>query len=412
VAQSITSLLAPLDPDQAIKDFLAVLALVTGSPADQWEPGDIAYDLTDTVTTWLCNQWNTWVLPALQAQFLAYASGAWLSYVAWAKYNRPRTEATFAVGDLVLENRGVGVGTIGVGTVRVTNATGQTFTNTTSAFMPLWIGSGGYPVVTLSMRADVAGSGSNTLANALPVYPTPPSAAPFGNLYVQSNAALLGADAEADTLLRRRCQLAAAERGMTPREFIEATARDPIGAMTRAGLPIPSTWPPTVNVTRVRIDEPGNGVVNVWLASPTGAAAGSTSTQDSDVYVCNTALQLLAAPIGGSLNVAPAVEHDIDFGTITISVKREANVDKATAEATAGVALAAFFSTLPVGGERLIAGGQGYALIEHVLSTATSGPGAFNGATSGVSTDVALAVSEVAVPTYTVLASVVTQGTG
>jgi hypothetical protein len=407
----IEEMLADRDPDQGLKDFLALLALV-GFDSTAWEPGDMAYDVSDTVTTWFTNMFNTWVLPALRAQFLRFASGSWLSYRAWTSENRPREEATFAEGDVIIENRGVGVGTIAVGTLRVKNANGKTFTNTSAAFMPLWSGSGPYPTATFTMEADEAGSASNTSTNALPTYPTPPAAAPFGNLYVQSNAPLLGADEESDDLLRRRCQLAASEVALPTRAKIEAIARDPIGAMKRAGLPIPTTWPPTVNVTRVRLVEPGSGVMNVYLASASGAASGDTSTDGTDVYICNTALQLLAAVPGGTLTVAAATEHPINFGALTIWVARESNVTKTAAEATATTAVDTFFSTLAIGGERLVAGGQGYVLIEHVLAVATSGPGAFDASTSGVSVDTALAVNEVAVPTFSsITANLVTQGT-
>lgn len=412
MAQSIDDISAPIDPDQGIKDFFSLLALLTGADTEQLEPGDLVYDLTDTVVRWFADQWNTWIVPGIQSQFLEFAEGAWLSYRAWSSENRPREASTFAVGDIVVENRGVGVGTIAAGTLRVKSASAATFVNTSAAFMPLWIGSGPYPTVMLTMRADIAGSSSNTLASALPVYPTPVAAAPFGSLYVQSNAALLGSDEEPDVLLRRRCQLAAAERGQTPREYIEAVARDPIGALRRANIPIPSTWPPTVNVTRVRLVEPGNGLIRVYLASKGGTAAGSTSVVDSDVYICDFALQLLAVPPGGSLVTAPAVEVPIAYGIFTLTVAREMNVPKATAETTAGVALAAFFSMHPVGGERLVAGGQGYALIEHVYGVAGAGKGVLDVVASGVHVDVALAPNEVAVPTYTIVAGVVAQGTG
>lgn len=407
---TIEEQLADRDPDQALTDVLALLALA-GFDSTAWEPGDIAYDLTDSVTTWFCNMANAWILPAMRARYLRYASGSWLSYEAWTRYNRPRGEATFAEGDVIFENRSVNVGTIAAGTLRHKNAAGKSFTNTNAAFMALWSGSGPYPTAIFTMRADEAGSASNTSTGALPKYPTPPTAAPFGGLYVQDNAALLGSDDEPDPLLKRRCQLAAAERGLSPRALVEAVARDPIGAMKRAGIPIPSTWPKTVNVTRVRLVEPGNGVMQVYLASASGPATGDTSTDGTDVYICNTAIQLLAVPPGGSCTVAAATSKALNFGNITTLIARESNVTKTAAEARMKADLDAFFSTLAVGGERIIADGQGYVLIEHVHAVATQGPGAFDTSSSLITTDTTLAVNEVAVVTYTPVANIIRQGT-
>jgi hypothetical protein len=410
MAPPIEALIADLDPDASLADFLAALTLL-GFDATTWEAGDLAYDLTDGAVSWFCGVWNTNLAPAIRAQFLRHASGSNLSEVAWSKYNRPRTAATFAEGSIVVESRGVGVGTIAAGTFRTpANAAGKTFTNTADVFLPLWSGAGAFSTVTMQVRADEAGAASNTAADALPTYPTPPRASPIASLYVQSNAALLGSDEEEDDILKLRCQLAAAEEGLSPLAKIEAVARDPIGAMRRARLPIPATWPHTVNVTRVRVVETGAGAFTVYLASPSGAAAGDTVTADSDVYVCNAAIQLLAVPPGGSCTVAPAVEVPIDFGVMALWVRRESNVTKGVAEATAGADLQRFFRTLPIGGERLIAGGQGYVILEHVLSVATQGPGVFKAAAQLVSGDVALAPGEVATPTYTPSAAIITQG--
>ncbi len=411
MAQSIEDLISPWDPDKALRDFLRIVQIVTGAPTDAWEPGDIAYDLSDTVTTWVCDQFNTWVVPGIRSQFLRFSSGSWLTYKAWTDYDRPQTEATFAVGDVEIENRGTFVGTVAAQTLRIQAASGKSYTNTRAVFVPLWSGSGAYPFVTFNFQADEAGSASNALPNALPVYPTPLRASPDALLFVRTNAALLGSDAESEALSRQRCQLAAAERGQSPRQYLESVALDPIGAMRRAKLPIPSTWPRSVNITRVRLEEPGSGVIRVWLAALSGAAAGSTSSADTDVFIANTAIQLLAVPPGGSCVVGPAVEVPIAYGVITLSIKREANVDKPTAEATANAALLAFWQGLPVGGERKTVGGQGYALIDHVRSVAMTGPGAYEATFAGVSVDTALAPSEVAVPSYTASATIVAQGT-
>lgn len=409
MALPIDQQVSDLDPAQATKDFLTLLGLVWDG-AVAWEPGDFGYDFTDTLITWICNRWNQWITPTIRAEYLDFASGQALTFAAWARYNRPRQEASVVVGDIVLESRGIFVGTIAAGTVRVQAGNGKSYTNTNAAAMALWIGSGPYPTATLTMRADEAGAASNALANSLPTYPTPLRAGP-GGVYVQSNAALLGSDEEADRLVKRRCALAIQERALSGRGLLEAIALDPIGALRRANLPIDPSWPPTVNVTRVRLDERGGGVTYAYLMSDGGAASGDTSTAGTDVFITNAAMQRLGVPAGGTLVVAAATEHPINYGTISVKIAAESLVTKAAAEATATAALIAFFRVLPGGGERLTAGGQGYALIDHVRAAAMTGRGAIEATFSGVGLDVALNVDEVAVPTYTVVASLVTQGT-
>jgi hypothetical protein len=409
MALPIDQQVADLDPAQATKDFLTMLGLVWDGAA-AWEPGDFGFDFTDTIIAWFCDRWNQWIAPTIRAQYLDFASGDALTFAAWARYNRPRNAETFAVGDVVLESRGIFVGTIAVGTIRIQAADGKSYTNASAATMALWMGSGPYTTATVSVRADEAGSGSNALANSLPVYPTTLRAGP-GGVYVQTNAALLGTDEEADPLLKKRCALAIQERALSGRGLLEAIALDPIGALRRAKLPIDPTWPATVNVTRVRLDEPGNGVTLAYLMSAGGAASGDTSTPGSDVFICNVAMQSLGLPAGGTLTTAAAAEHAIAYGTITVKVRREVLVTAVAAAATATAALVAFFETLAGGGERLVPGGQGYVLIDHVRAAAMSGPGAFEVTFGGVSVDVALGVNEVAVPTYTVVVSLVTQGT-
>lgn len=407
MAEPIEVAIADLDPDEALKDVLAILTLL-GFSTTAWEPGDSALDLTDAVTTWAVKQWNKRVSPALRAQFLDYASGTLLRIKAWTDYNRPERDATFAAGDVIVENRGTFVGTIAAGAIQVKNGR-KGFTSTKAVFVPLWAGSGPYPTVTVTVRADEAGSGSNTPSNGLPTYPAPLAAGPAG-LHVVTNSALFGADGESEELLKERCRLAAAERGMGPRDAYKSIALDPIGAMKRRGLPVPATWPAFVAVTRARVHEPGNGHVVVYLAGSGGTATGDMLTPDSDVYVCAVALQLLAAVPGSNLLAVAAAEKAINYGTIRIDIRAESLVSKEAAEAFAAAALGKFFAELAIGGEVLVPNGQGYVFVEHVRAVALSTPGSFNVTMTGTSADVALAPGEVAVPHFRVQAVLVNQG--
>lgn len=354
--------------------------------------------------------------------------------------------------------------------------TGKTYTNTTSGAVAAYVaGTFPVPPaalnawqVVLNFEADEAGSGSNSDPSLSPISTTPVSA-PSG-IYVQTNAApFLGSDGESDPNLVSRARLAVQSRSSGgPRGAYVDAAKDPVTAFTSRNLPAPASWGAAAPaILRVKVQEPAGsipwspnvvfdtigatrtnagklysvktpgtaasaggpsttgqditdgtvhwqyiGQVAVWCASASGASGGTSADVNSDVGKANVAIQMFVAPPGVLCTVAPAIEQPFDLGVITIDVSAESRVTSDEATATAATSLAAFFSTLPIGGAKNVADPtRGYVYYTKVAGVITSGPGVVDVTFSLLSpVDTVVSTNAVVVPAYTIAVNIVAQG--
>ena len=410
MAVSIYDLLTPLDATEVTSDLIDIGAAL--GLQIQKLPGEPGYQLVSTVATWGTRLWNRYGIPALAAQFYNTATGQWLTLRARAD-GVDRFEETFAGGVVTLENRSSNFWDLSaIGAIKIENGNGFTFTSQgpptgSTGTLAVWSGSGPYPQTTLTFTADQAGSASNTPSNSLAGYPTTPASAPPGVYVVPTHGPLLGSDGESDPALVTRGRLAITRLMAQPGKLAYvAAALDPVGTLARYGIPVPSTWGTSAPaIARVAVVPAGNSTLNIWLASASGPAAGNVSTPDTDVYKANVAIQFIAAA-GMTVNVSAATAHAVNVGTITLYIDRGTNVTQAEALASAQAALANFFSTLSIGGQRITPGGQGYVFASRVAALCYGRGVVDVGMTF---TDVALATNEIAIPTYTVQAVLVTQ---
>ncbi len=421
MAVSVAQLTQPLVKSTVLADVYTLLGRAFGSPLEL-DPGSPVAGILDAVVGWAVDDiWNPLVVPALQAPFLDFATGDWLSLIAALVYNRPRILAQSGTQLVTFENRSTG-GSVSqaAGTVRIKavtgNAVGKTFTTTTALAIAAWTGSGAYPTGTATVSADIAGTASNALAADIGTFATgtPLVAGPVG-CYVQSVAgSILGTDQETDPDLVVRCRLAVSEASdMGPRAEYQSIALDPVGAFTRRNLIPPTTWGVAQpSISRVTVIEAGSGIVNVYLASPSGGAAGSMSDVNSDVGKAYVAILMFVVPPGITCNVFAAVGHTVNPGSIVITLNAASNITSVSAVATATAGLIAFFENLQIGGSRLTTGGTGY-VFEAAVSQACWGPGVVDVSVAGLNDDspFALAANEVAtLGAYTITANVVSQG--
>lgn len=414
MAASITSLLSTWVKTPTLTSLYTLLGAVFGAPL-ALQPGEPVAALLDTMVGWAVDDvLNPIVLPALQSAFLDYAYGPWLELRAWTDFNRPKIQQIAGTQTFVLENRGSFSGTIAAGAIRVSstgNATplskGATYTNTTSGTLIAYTGTPPYPTVSLVFEADAAGSASNAQTGDFALYPTPPTKAPINIFVQQVNGPIQGADTETDPNLILRLKAVPTQLSPTPpRQAYQAVALDPAGSLTRRGITPPTTWGNGAPaITRVRVVCPGNAAITVYLASASGPAAGDSSTPDSDVYKAFLAITLVLNPFGTStILVLAASANALSLGSITLEVDREANVTATEAAATAQAALTAYFSTLPIGGQRLIAGGQGYVFVKAVLAVLGAGLGVIDVVMTGMSNgtaDYAVAAGDVVEASWT-----------
>lgn len=401
MAIAITDLVKDLSREEILEDLLTVAkALKLSTTA--WQPGEPLRKLLTILADQLSKLWNNYIVKAIRAGFLDYAEGGWLTLLAFVTYGVIRRESTFAGGDLALENRGGLFLTLVPGDIRVSNGT-KTYTNTTGGVLAPWDGVSAFPTLTLSFSADEAGSASSTATFTIQDWPTPPTAAPAGVFATPNDAPWVGEDEEEDDSLRDRAR-------------IEASATSPAGpkdAYRAVALRTKRADGTNVNITRCRVVDAGNCEVNVWLASAGGAATGDTATPGSDVYVANQQIQLLVVPAGITANVAAAVELPVS-AFMTVFVDRASNLTNADAVKTASDAVTKYFAKLPIGGNRVIEGGQGYVYRDEIVAKASeSAEGIFRATCDlfggDVNGNIALADNEVAVGNFLLSATLVTQ---
>jgi hypothetical protein len=413
MALSISDLVKDLTKEGVLADLLEI-AEAFGLTTTAWQSGEPAKRLLTIFADQIASLWNATLVNAVRSGFLDYASGDWLTLVAYTCYNTLRNDATFATAAVTLENRGGGFYTFVAGDVRIRAgsgaAAGKTYTNTTGGTLVPWSGVGAYPTLEMTFQADEAGEDSSTAVSTIEAFPTSPVVAPAGVYAVTNGNAFTGQSEESDADLRIRARLytgvlspAGAAAAYTVVTL--ATRKTAAGGLLLPGDAGYSDGV-SVAVNRVRVVDQGFGVVGVLLASTGGEASGDTATAGTDVFLVNVALQLLVVPAGITALVASADAIAAPC-TITVYVDRASNVTAADAITAATAAVAAYFRTLPIGGNRLTPGGSGYAFRSEIEAAASSPTGIFKATMS--QGDLLMAGDDVAVPTIVVTATVVTQ---
>lgn len=420
----IKELLADLTFDDLFGTFLEV-AKKWRLPVDAWQVGEPARGLLSITSDKFTEWWNDRVAPPLRSSFFDYAEGAWLRARAYSERGVVAQEKTQAEGPVPIENRGDDLFNFVPGDVRIKNLNGYVYVNTSSGTLNPWSGSGNYETVVLTFRAETPGSEASTPIDGFEPYPTPAVSGGV-DLYAgdgtgdagpsATNALpLVGLDAETDEQIKERARIAPGVFPLegdtvtgppTTRNAYESIALDKRRNRLSTGA--------AVNISRVKVvTEPG-GVVGVYLASPSGAAAGDVSTPDTDVFVVNANIQTWAVPPGITCYVSSAMPRMV-MGTFVLTVNRRRNVTAAEAVGAAKAAVITYLGTIPIGGVKLLDGGPGYVLCAELRGKASEALEAIDAVSlsqlgAGVD-DLELAPNEVAVldPSAVFSVSFVTQ---
>lgn len=396
MATPIKELVKDLTKEDVLQDFVDI-GVALGIPADTFVDGDPGYGLLAILSEWIADLWNKYVVPAIRAGFLDFAEGAWLTLAAALTFETDRKDKAFAGTKLYAENRGGGFYTLNPGDIRVQNATGRTFRSVTGGTLTAWSGSGPYPKVLLDFQADEAGSDSNTPVGGIQ---TTPVSAP-SNVFVQTNtSAILGQDEEDDAALVKRSRLSTGPLSpagpKSAYEYIALSTTRPDGTF--------------VDVTRVRARSLGNGVVAVYLAGASSPTTGSMLTEGSDVFLVHARLAQFVAPVGLGLVTQGTTAEEVSF-TLTLHVDRGSLLTAAEAIAAATDAVNTYFQKLPIGGNRLVEGGQGYVFKGEVEAKASeSADGIIRAtATGDLAADYPLDYADQALPAFNVFVVLVSQ---
>lgn len=316
---------------------LAITAWVVGMPSEQWLSIMAALFQVQAVT----------VTAANRAQFLDEATDpgdddglapapGWLSKKGAGDYGTDRIDNTFATGFVTLTNSGATTHVIRPEQVTIQkSATAKNYRNSDDDTL--------YPApsktLTLApstsaiipVRAEEKGTDSNAAPGEIDTLVTS-----LLGVTVTNASPVLGTDRETRTKYVRRCKLAASATSPNgPADaysyLIERTNTDGTISAEGDGKSI-------VNVTRINVTRDNTyGIVNVYLASPSGPATGD------DVTAVETALDNNYAPDCVTRIVSAAAGVTVPV-TCTVYVNAVAGLTSATIQAAVLSALTSFFA--------------------------------------------------------------------
>lgn len=330
---ALSDLITPMSTDQAQQTMIDGLVALGITSAPNWPKGAVSRSVL-RVFAILFAAFTILIAGLASAGFRDLASGSWLTLWAKSVYNVTRPLATAAAGTVRISNAGGGSFTYGVGQVTVKNsATGVTYTNT--AGFTLAAGPGTYVDVLVS--STITGAKSSSAPGAIDTLVTT-----MLSCSVTNSVSLVGTDDMSDADLGALClaKLGALSPNGPADAYRYIAIADPttVTVLVNAGL----TTLTSVPVSRVGVVADGNGGVSVYLAN----AAGPASV--ADVAIVNARIQAAATPLGIKVTCYAATP-------VTVPVSYSAWA-KGTGLTLAGVtaalngALAAYFSTVPLGG--------------------------------------------------------------
>jgi hypothetical protein len=379
-------------PDAATFRAQMVSALVTvGVPADKWRAGGVASTML-TVFSMSLALLASLVTGFIQGFFLPTATGDSLKLLAQYVYGVTLPVATAASGPLTLVNAGGGVYTVAAGQFTALNPfTNVTYTNANAFVLPALTS------IAITVRANVSGSAGNANPGEINTLITTMIGVTCSN-----PTSLVGIDPPTDEAIRTLCYNSLGIRSVrgvrSAYAYAVEVATNPI-----TGAP--------VNVNRWAIVADSHvGTVNIYVASPSGAATSSDVTGVANSVEANARPECVTATVASATPVsyAPAL---IVWATLPSGTT-------STAAATAAAAaLTSYLASFPIGGvlasDDINPGFQGL-FGSGVTGALTTGIRNVNGTLLSVqsATDLALTAGQVAVDAATITVRVVATTAG
>lgn len=339
---SIGELLTAQTSDEVFAVFVQALVNL-GVPANKWRRGGVASSMLRVVAITFAG-FTSLMVAALSAQFLPYASGNWLTLLAYYVYGVTRTPATFASTSCVLTNDGGGVYSYSIGQFTVKDSvTGVTFTN--QALFSLAAAGANPTTATVAFEATVLGSAGNAnpgdidtlVTSALGVSVTNPGPA-------------IGIDQQSDSDLQAECTDSLAARNVrNPRNAYEWAVTTATNSVTGAPVAINRVQvsaPGATYVSGVPLTPPAAGApgtVTVWCASPSGPASST------DLAGAAQAIEQGVRAEGVDVNVLSATPVNYQR-TLNAYARALPGLTAASLQSSAETAIAVLFSNYKVGG--------------------------------------------------------------
>jgi len=350
----------------SIYKVLGTLGLNTSS----WKAGAVVRTITTAFSVFLSALSSLQALIARQG-FLELSEEDWLSTVAFYVYGVTRIPATYATGFVTLTNSAGGVYSFDPGDLVFANpVTNKTYRNTATVAIPALATVTNVPVQAVEVGADSTSTPETITKMVVTVT----------GVAVKNPESVVGQDEETDAALRQRCSAKlGALSPMGPHDAYTSAVRN-------ATRPDGSS----LGITRTRVDKDGFGNVFVWMATPSGAVP------PADVAIATEAVYQNAEPLAVTAHVASAVP-------VTITVNYELWMYNTSGQTDAQVQelikqrLTSWFQEQPIGGN-VISLPPGKIYLDKIKAViGDTLPEIFHVELSVPSSDVSLALSQVAV---------------
>lgn len=317
---ALTDLVKIATKDEVLDTLVGFLKLGE-FPTTSWASGSVPRELVEKFAL-LGSNWSSLVSKIAKGGLLELAEGDWLTLYAASSYGLIRNDAVFAEGEIVFTDAGGAPITWAAGDLIAESTTGTRFVNTTGGTL------NAAGTLTMSFRAESAGSAYNATDNTITTLATPVAGVTLTNAPIGSTGTWLttsGTDEESDSALRERCR----------------TQWGAIGSGGNADAYRYWARNASTQVTRVSVVEnyPSAGKVTVFLAGSTGTVSASVVTA-VNTYVQTRRPLTVTVYVYGASTIAVTLA-----GTVTYS----STVSLATVTAGVNAALLALQSAKGVG---------------------------------------------------------------
>lgn len=311
------------------EDVLAVILEVAQAlklPTTAWQSGSVGREILE-ICAQIGSNFSIGSVVAASGGLLDYATGDWLTLLAFELYDVTREEATFGTCTERLTSTANVSYPITAGSMRFYNTrSGKTYTCTTGG--TLAPGNVTPQTLDITITADEAGSASNAAIGEISGVVTPLFGVTAANTEI-----LVGNDAETDEALRERCR----------ESLAKASPNGPSDAYNYfAKTATRSTDGSAIGVTRTNLDQ-GNGTVTVYVADASGPI------DSGDLADVDTAIQLNCVPTGFTAVTVNAAAVTVPV-TATIYLTRTSTLTIAQVTELITEKLTDYFANAPIGG--------------------------------------------------------------
>lgn len=354
------------------KIYTAIAAL--GVDTTVWKSGAVVRTMIAACSIMIA-AFSTLVAAIARSGFLELAEGAWLTHVAHYVYGVDRDEATFATGFVTLTNAGGGIYDLDPGDLVLANGAGKQYRNVGAVSLDA------LSSATIAVRAVEAGSASTTAAGTVTELVTP-----LLGVSATNALAIVGRDEERDPALRARCyEMLGALSPMGPWDAYSYAARNALRADGSS-----------IGVARVRTVKDGFGNVTTYVATSSGAVAGTEGNPASDLGIIAEAVQQSAAPLAVTAHIASASTLSVAV-TYKLWIYNTTGLSPAQIQAAITARLVAFMSSVPIGGH-IVGGDPGKVFVDAIRTTiGATLPEIFHVEVTAPAADVVLSISQVPV---------------